>query len=285
MAGWHEKDPREWREVPLSALVISREYQREGPPRLWVETVLNEFDFVRSEAVTAVDNGDGTYHVVEGQGRTLVAKEAVEKGLAPAELALKVLVIPHMETGARAALVRDISGPGGRRRYDEIALWRADVAAGDKPNIVAVNDALAELGVAVAAGSIRSTTAVRRMAVGARTPQEAHDVVVEVVSIPLEAWEPDASGRLDGRLLTAVYDVLRNGNLRTRKDVNRARLVETLALLTPERWLRRARANPEPGLSVRMSMYNEVVREYNRHLKPPARLPFKSGDLAGGLNA
>lgn len=69
----NEKDFRRYAWLPVSALIIDPEYQRDEDPK-WIATNALKFDADLFEPLCVSDRGDGEYAVIDGQHRLALAK-------------------------------------------------------------------------------------------------------------------------------------------------------------------------------------------------------------------
>lgn len=273
--GWKAPDRRTMADIPVSQLIVSQEYQRQTPASR-VEQLFINWDINLSEAITVVPKGDGTYQVLEGQGRTLTAQRAVDEGLAPGDYTLKAVIIPDLDTAGSAGVVKGIST--GRRTYDKLAIWRADLAKGD-PDVLAADQALREFGLSVSETSITAVAGVRRVMNSGATLGGSYEAVRRVFSVLTGAWDDLVDDRYDARLIVAVHDVFTYKASYRQAEVDVQRLTATLATLTPARWVKLAKDSTDGQLPLSAELYNAVIAAYNKGLQQAKRLERKAPRL------
>jgi hypothetical protein len=144
----------EYRRLPVSSLFVPHDYQRELKPR-WVEIRVPKFDEESLGTLTVSASTNGKYHVIDGQHRLALIREAAAGGgEVPTSVWCEVRQMPSRESEANLFVRRNDAQP-----VPPLDKFRARVIAGE-PQANAIKDIMKRLDVQVGyqTASIDSTS-------------------------------------------------------------------------------------------------------------------------------
>lgn len=254
-----DADPREFRWVPASALIVDQRKQRECDPEK-VARIVNEWDWRKFEAITVAES-NGRLEVVEGQHRTLAAQARHADTLVPC-----MVIVETLTDREQAQVALDITM--GRRGHSAYELWRLRYNAGHEHEIYATT-ALERHGLRVGRGqsstTIGAVATVRRIVHGGNfTPEFGAELLDRTIIVLMSAFptydhESNVT-RWDRYMLLAVANLLLSY-----PEADGKRLAGVLRVRPAVQWVNLGRGadTPTPDMAIRLA----VMAEYNRGKK------------------
>jgi len=259
-------DPREFRYLPTSRLIVDPRRQRECNVEV-IARIAHEFDWQRYEVLTvaAALKSDGMFEVVEGQHRALAAQaKAKEIG---AELSVPCMILPgRTNEKAQAQIALDITR--GRRGHSAFEKWRLAYNAGHPHEIYAtvkLEDLALRLGKKQSANTIAAVGTVRDIVHGGNfTPEFGADLLHATLTVIIAAFPThdhlSNSTRWDRYLLLAVANLLLHN-----EELDRTRLARCVRVRPVAQWLNLGKGADQVSPDVAIAQL--IREEYNRNLR------------------
>lgn len=251
-------DPREFRWIKADELIVDMRVQREVNPEK-VARIVNEFDWLRFEALTVTLRKGGGYLVVEGQHRALAVKHISAKANVPC-----MVITSNTTDKTQAQIALDITM--GRGQHNAYEKWRLRLNSGH-PHEIAATVVMERHGVRVGQASsamtISAVATVRSIVHGGNfTPEYGAELLdktltVLIAAFPTHDHESNVT-RWNAGILNAVAQTLVRF-----PDADTARLARALRVRPAPQWVNLGKGvqGEPPWMVIARGMANE----YNRN--------------------
>ncbi len=258
-------DPREFRYLTTSELIVNPRKQRECSPEK-VARIAHEWDWARIECMTVAPAKEaGLCDVIEGQHRVLAAQQLATK--MGREIALPCMLLEKTTDKEQSQIALDIVQ--GRRGHSAYEQWRLHYMSGHPHEVFAttvLEDLKLRVGKSQSATTISAVATVRRIVHGGRfTPEFGAELLRSVLTVIMDAfptWDHESNQtRWDRWLLLAVAQIV----LRNDDQLDRERLARSIKVRPAAQWVNLGKGAEQ--MPADQAIRRAIADEYNRGLR------------------